>query len=190
MSSLAQKAFPANLLEDSISVIIFLSSKPLVKDNRILLQWKSSGLEKSGFYIIERSIDEKVYEVIGVIKAGEVGDAYEFLDEKPSRSKNYYRIKMPLTDKKTVYSHTITAGIAGSIFCKFYPNPVDKLLILRSDYTVELKITDETGKVRILKQLQPGLQSVDVSSLEKNIYIITISQQESNQVISKKLIKN
>ena len=147
-------------------------------------------MEKRGFYIIERSNDEKQFEVIGVIKAGAMATSFEFLDENPFTSKNYYRIKMPVSDDKTIYSQIITAGIAGRIFCKFYPNPVDNLLILRSDYTIELKITDETGKIRIFKELRPGLHTVDVSFLEKSIYVITIFQQESNRVISKKLIKN
>ena len=35
-----------------------------------------------------------------------------------------------------------------------------------------------------------GLQSVDVSSLEKGLYVITVLQPKSNQLILKKLIKN
>ena len=166
---------------------IHLTSKSNVKDNKILLQWNATA--NDGFYIVERSFDQKDFEVIGVLKALALHKNFEFTDEKPSIKKNYYRITLQ-SDEKRTYSDTVTAGITDSIFCKFYPNPVDKLLILRSDYAVALKIADLTGKIRILQQMKPGLQTLDVSCLEKSIYIITIFHEESNQFITRKLIKN
>jgi hypothetical protein len=175
-------------IEDSIAQVIHLTSKSIIKDNKILLEWSTAG--KNGFYIIERSFDSKDFEVIGALKAHNYGNNYEFMDEQPFMKRNYYRIKMEVSDEKSSYSNTITAGVADSIFCKFYPNPVDKLLILRSDYSVELRITDIAGKMRIIQQLKPGLQILDVSCLEKSIYVITIFHERSNRFIISKLIKN
>ena len=97
---------------------------------------------------------------------------------------------MQVPDESDWYSDTVAASTTDSNFCKFYPNPVDKLLVLRSAYATDLKISDITGRLRIFQQVKPGLQIVDVSGLEKNIYIISIFHAESNQFITQKLIKN
>jgi hypothetical protein len=173
--------------KQSFPVTIHLSSKTLSRD-KVLLQWTTSG--KNGFYIIERSIDLKEFEMIGVMKVTALDHKFEFVDEKPFLKRNYYRVKMEVPDEADHYSDTVAASTTDSIFCKFYPNPVDKLLILRSEYPVDLKIYDITGRPRIIQQMKPGVQVLDLSGLEKNIYIISIFHEESNQFITRKLIKN
>lgn len=189
ISSPAQEAMISTLIpEDSISRVMVITVKASMISGKILLQWSATG--KSGFYIIERSINSKDFEVIGAIKAKGWEMNFEFTDESLAMTRNYYRIKMQPSEGKSLYSNTIVAGIADSVFCKFYPNPVDKLLMIRSKYPVELQITDIIGKPRIIQHLKPGMQIIDVSCLEKNVYIITIFQEESNQFIIKKLVKN
>lgn len=189
ISSPAQEAMISTLIpEDSISRVMVITVKASMISGKILLQWSATG--KSGFYIIERSINSKDFEVIGAIKAKGWEMNFEFTDESLAMTRNYYRIKMQPSEGKSLYSNTIVAGIADSVFCKFYPNPVDKLLMIRSKYPVALQITDIIGKPRIIQHLKPGMQIIDVSCLEKNVYIITIFQEESNQFIIKKLVKN
>lgn len=186
----AQEEMPPTPLEEDSALRIDLSSKPLVKDNKIVLQWTLRGFEKNVFCIIERSSDEKNYEVIGAIKSSPSQASFEFTDEKPTKDKNYYRIKMNGAEGKTSFSQTISADRNSNFSCKFYPNPVDKFLIVRTDYTGELQITDALNKSRISQQIQPGLQVVDVSTLDKGLYIITILRNNTNVVITEKLIKN
>lgn len=188
VSGNAQEETPS-ISRDS-ALRIDLSSKPLVKDNKIVLQWTLRGFEKNGFCIVERSSDEKNYEVIGAIKAHTAQATFEFADERPGKEKNFYRIRVNGAEGKTSFSQTISADRHNILSCKFYPNPVDKLLIVRIDYTGELQITDALNKARISQQLQPGLQVVDVSSLDKGLYILTISRNNTNVVITEKLIKN
>ncbi|MCG7860345.1 T9SS type A sorting domain-containing protein, partial [Flavihumibacter sediminis] len=69
-------------------------------------------------------------------------------------------------------------------------NPVDNVLIVRSEQPLDLILSDGNGKVRINLKLQAGLQTVDVSSLDKGLYIITLTQAESGRKITEKLIKN
>ena len=89
-----------------------------------------------------------------------------------------------------IFSKIISKGIATARFSSFYPNPVEKLLIVRTESPVELKIVDQLNKVRISKQLEMGLQLVDVGSLEKGLYFITLYHKESNRMISDKLVKH
>jgi hypothetical protein len=73
---------------------------------------------------------------------------------------------------------------------KFYPNPVDNILIIRSEDALDVQILDATGKPKIsLNQIQ-GLQTINVSTLEKGIYLLRVTNKKTTLVTQEKLIKN
>lgn len=78
----------------------------------------------------------------------------------------------------------------GDVTLKFYPNPVDQILIVRSDLPVDVQITDGNGRPRITEARVQGLHTMNVSSLEKGIYIIRFSDKLTNVIFQEKLIKN
>ena len=158
--------------------------------NKVVLQWNLEKVTGGGFSTIERSRNGVDYEAIGVLKTGNNIFRQEFEDEMPSNGVNYYRIKFSPTIGQPKISQVVNAAVAGDLSCKFYPNPVDKLLIVRSESPVDIQLTDAFGKTRINQKSSGGLQLVDVSLLEKGLYIITITQRESNKTLSEKLMKN
>jgi hypothetical protein len=186
----AQEKNPAKLPPDSISPKINLWFKPVLKDNKNVLQWTLTGRKKNMFYVIERSGDGKTFDVIGAIKESGREDSFEFVDEKPVNQKNYYRIKISGGENEELYSEVITINNNNGFECRFYPNPVDKLLIVRSALPGELHISDAVSRVRIRQALRPGLQTVDVSTLEKGIYFITFYEYATNKILTEKLMKN
>ena len=170
---------------------IFLTTKADGKDlKKIILQWSCASLASDQFFTIERSKDGKAFDVIGAIKGRTGQGVFEFTDEMPSPQNNFYRIRSTLPENKEIYSKIISRGVANARFCSFYPNPVEKYLIIRTESPVEVKVVDQLNKVRISKQLEVGLQLVDVGTLEKGMYFITLYQKESNRLISDKLIKH
>lgn len=175
---------------DSVFQLIRLFVIPVIKENRVLLRWTSIRFEKAGFFIIERSSNGKDFEVIGVTRVRSEQNSFEFTDEQPTKIKNHYRVKMTLPDGVIVRSPVVTEGIGRGTLCKFYPNPVDDLLIVRTDYRVELQIMDPQNQIKIIQQLQPGVQLVDVSMLDKGMYIIRILQKGNSSFSTEKLIKN
>jgi hypothetical protein len=179
--------FNPTRLHDTIPQGIYNLSV-IIKDNcKGLLRWKSGTIPGESFFTVEKSTNGIDFGVIGITKNTNTG-WFEFLDDAPSKGKIYYRIK--LTDGQTlVYSEIVFATLSPDISCKFYPNPVDKVLIVRSEQGVELQITDRFGKPLISERLQAGLKVVDVSSLEPGIYVITLFQKESNRLITEKLVK-
>jgi hypothetical protein len=179
--------FQPSFLSDSAPVPIQQLSIT-VKDNaKGLLRWQSGNLPDESFFAIERSNNGTDFSVVGIIKNSVTG-SYEFLDDAPSKGKIYYRIKLT-AGGIIAYSEIIAATLSADLSCKFYPNPVDKALIIRSESAVELQITDRFGKMLIYDRLQSGLKVVDVSSLEPGIYVITLFQKETNRLVTDKLVK-
>jgi hypothetical protein len=84
----------------------------------------------------------------------------------------------------------VIAFISGSQVFRFYPNPVDNLLIIRTENPVEVSIVDAGGKSRLNQSVSAGLQTLNVASLEKGVYLIRIFNRQTNQLQQEKLIKN
>jgi len=175
---------------DSSTTSIGQITATIKNRNKVVLQWNIEKPSGAGFSTIERSRNGVDFESIGVLKTGSNIYRQEFEDEMPSNGVNYYRIKFSSGQGQSRISPVVNASVAGDLSCKFYPNPVDKLLIVRSESPVDIQLTDAFGKTRINQRSSGGLQLVDVSLLEKGLYIITITQKESNKTMSEKLIKN
>jgi hypothetical protein len=159
-----------------------------VKDNnKVVLKWQANALPGESFFVVERSINGTDFTAIGVLKDALQG-AFEFMDDSPIRGKLYYRIKFT-SGQSFTYSSIIAIVLSGDISCRFYPNPVDKALIIRSEWAVDLQIADKFGKPLISSRLPAGLKIVDVSSLEPGVYVITLFQKDSNRLVTEKLVK-
>jgi hypothetical protein len=156
---------------------------------KVMVQWSVAFAGQPGYITIERSsLSGGPYEVLAVQRQ-ESGKG-KFTDEQPLRGTNYYRVKWSPDNGWQQVSRTAAMKFAGDMTCRFYPNPVDNILIVRSEQALDLLLTDASGQVRTNVKLKSGLQTVDVSGLEKGMYIITLTQLESGLVLTEKLLKN
>jgi len=153
------------------------------KDNKALLRWQSDSLPAAeSFYAIERSSNGTDFTAVGITK-NISGGWFEFLDDAPTRGKLFYRVKLS-TALASYYSNIIAATPSADASCKFYPNPVDKVLIIKSELSVDVQIADGSGKPLITERLPGGLKVIDVSTLEPGIYVITLFQKETNKLVT------
>jgi hypothetical protein len=190
----AQRSFPAQLLTN-ITGSSDLFYKPIARvllsineNNKPLLRWQSTA-GKEYFYTIERSGNGTDYDVIGVLKGATSTDSYlEFTDDAPLRGKIYYRVKIA-TEKTLFISEAVSVVVSDDISCKFYPNPVDKMLIVRSELPVDIQVNDSFGKPLIITRLEAGLRVMDVSALPPGVYIITLQQKDNSKQITERLVK-
>ncbi len=158
------------------------------KDRKILLRWKSDSLALSeSFYAVEKSSNGIDFSMVGITK-GNTSGWTEFSDESPAAGKIFYRVKLS-TGQHSFYSEMIATNPPASISCRFYPNPVDKVLIIRSESAVEFQINDRFGKLLMADKFAAGLKVVDVSALEPGIYVITLFQKETGRQLTEKLVK-
>ena len=158
--------------------------------NKVVLQWGTDSAAEGDYFVIERGPDASHYETIGVVSAVAGTDRYELTDGAAPNGSDFYRIKYEARTGATVYSKTMQLSLSGVVDFKFYPNPVDKLFIVRTEHTIDLQIIDAAGAVRLGKRLQAGIQVINVSSLEKGVYILRVTDKESNRAISQQLLKN
>ena len=174
---------------DSISIVSDFTS--IVKDNnRVLLSWRVNDAVASEFFSVERSLNGKDFEIIAVIRLSKSNPKYEYTDESPANGKSVYRIRCGSKQGAQLYSSPVTVQIVGPAAFKFYPNPVDNILIIRSEDPLEVQKLDASGNSKIALSKVQGLQTINVTTLEKGIYLLRVTNKLTNLVSQEKLIKN
>jgi len=145
---------------------------------------------RTDYFTIEKNVDGKSFETIGVIKSTDGTIRYEFTDEIPTRGNSLYRIRFTSKDGSSIQSDSLAVNLPGSAFFSYYPNPVDNVMIIRSAFTADIVITDGLGKTRISRSLGTGPTVIDVSALEKGVYLLRITDKLTNQQQVEKILKN
>jgi hypothetical protein len=158
--------------------------------NKVWLQWDVDSAEDGDYLVIERGTDGSHYETIGALRNSGSQAHYELTDMAPPNGIDFYRVKYMGRGGRVLYSKTLQLSLSGDIDFKFYPNPVDKLFIIRTEHLIDIQVVDANGATRLSKRLQPGIQVVNISSLERGVYILRVADKESNRIVSNQLLKN
>jgi hypothetical protein len=158
--------------------------------NTLRIQWETDYISEGEYFIVERSADEVHYETVSVLKITDTLSHYELNNAAPQGGNYFYRIKWIDKSGNYVYSQVVPVRISSDIDFKFYPNPADKLLIVRSAHPIEVEVLDAFGAIRLTKELTSGIQVLNVSALEKGNYVLRVADKESNRIISSQLVKN
>jgi hypothetical protein len=175
-------------IEDPARTVTELSA--LISEHaKILLTWKANA-QLPDFFAIERSDNGKSYEVVTVLNNLTMLPVFQWTDDSPKKGRSFYRLRYSFKEGPALYSKTVSAQIAGIIDFKFYPNPVDHILIVRSESPLEVNIIDGNAKIRLSVNRVQGLQTINVSSLEKGIYLIRFINKLTNVISQEKLVKN
>lgn len=180
---------PAFTSSDSGQVVQNLSS--FIRDNqKVYLTWKLNDTIAPEFVSVERSSNGRPFEVVGILKVAAEKKLFEWTDDAPGRGRNFYRISYRLTEGPNYHSAASPVFISENPEYRFYPNPVDNVLIIRSDLPLDVLIADPSGKIRIGPVRVQGLQTVNVSSLERGLYLLRITNKVTNVLTQEKLMKN
>ena len=170
---------------------VFSSFVATIRDiNKVLLQWDVDSAEDGDYFIVERATDGEHFETIGALRKTGNNNHYEITDIAPPNGTDHYRIRHTGQTGIASYSKAIQLSLSGDVDFKFYPNPVDKLLIIRTEHSIEIQVIDAVGTVRLSKRLQPGIQVINASALERGLYVLRVADKESNRIVSNQLLKN
>ena len=185
----------SGLLHPVISGFV-LETKKLVFDfnysikptNKVHLYWNIKDTQGVDYFSVERSANGRDFEMIETLKLTNA-TSFELVDESPSAGRNFYRIRTSLKGRP-VFSETLNVYIGTETPFKFYPNPADNILIVRSDIPLDVQIADVSGEIRISQTKVQGLQTINVANLEKGIYTIRFTNKITNIVSTERLFKN
>jgi hypothetical protein len=176
------------VIEDPNRVINEFSSR-ITDNSKIILSWMVTGRVPQ-YFAIERSDNGKSFEVVSVLSNLNAQNIFQWTDDVPRKGKSFYRIRYAYGQGDSLYSKTIPVSINGYVAFKFYPNPVDHILIIRSDAPLDVMITDANGRLRISASRVQGLHTINVSDLEKGVYLIRFINRLTNIMSQEKLMKN
>jgi len=174
---------------DSTSYITNLSVS-IFENARVILNWKQPEDTSLTFAVIERSTGGRNFEVVAALKQSEIKPENEWIDEAPPKGRSLYRVRFSGKEGQPAYSKAVETLIAGDISFRFYPNPVDNILIIRSEAVLDIQVVDAVGKQRIAINNLQGLQTLNVSGLEKGIYFLRINNHTTGLLTQEKLLKN
>jgi hypothetical protein len=171
--------------------LISFSGKLLEKE--IALQWYTAIEENADQFEIQRSVDAKNFQTLGVVKSkGSGANTYEWFDHSPIPGENFYRLKMLDHDESYSFSRMIMirAGSVSPESLFVFPNPATNSISLGStgiSGTAEIDIHNSLGiKVKRVLGYKPDTK-LDVHSLPAGVYTIMVISQ--NKRLVSKFIK-
>jgi hypothetical protein len=131
-------------------------------------------------FVMEKSVDGKKFEPIATIPSAQ--ERYHILyDTAPSDGENFYRLKINLSNGKTVYSPIQKANYEKLLDFQVFPNPAsEEVFIDLKKYegkTVEIFMTDITGKIvldKIIQNVTVAPLQLDLNALENGSYTLIV----------------
>ena len=171
---------------------LFTSFTVNTGNNAAFIKWGVGNVKAGDYYIVEKSVDGIHFETMSAIGTNtSVQDTnFSITDNAVGNGMVYYRIRIAGGQGKLIYSKTISTSLNLVSDFRFYPNPVDKLLIIRSNHPVLIQVMDGYGIIWFSKDVEAGMQIINVSTLQKGNYILKATNRETNSVLSEQLIKN
>jgi poly(3-hydroxybutyrate) depolymerase len=165
-----------------------------------LLTWTTETEFRNKQFEIERSIDGRNFETIGIKKGYDASierKVYSFTDENASSATTFYRLKQVSVNGKYEYSSIIAVtrtSVIPELVC--YPNPASTTvnIQLRAGEAGRIitKLYDISGKViestEHNKNTESSVLLIDISTLFKGLYILEV-QVNDQAPITTKIVK-
>jgi hypothetical protein len=171
---------------------VFSSFTVEAGNNAAILKWSVRDIKAGDYYIVEKSLDGLHFETMSAISSNSyVQDPnFSITDNAVGNGIVYYRIRLAGEQGRLIYSKTVSASLNLLSDFRFYPNPVDKLLIIRTNHPVLVQVMDAYGIVWFSQDVEAGMQIINVSTLQKGSYILKATNRETSSILSGQLIKN
>ncbi len=162
------------------------------RNGMAVLQWAASIVRPDYYFIVEKSADGIHFETLSAIGSASAAPdtSFSVTDNSPGTGMIYYRIRVSGGSGNVIYSKTVSTNVISRLDFRFYPNPVDKLLIVRSSHPLLIQVMDAYGIVWFNQDVNAGMQIINVSTLQKGNYILKATDKENGTSISEQLIKN
>ena len=162
--------------------LTWLSFTAQKQDSSILLNWSTASELNTLDFIVQHSTDGIVWNNIGTVPAAVNSNStlnYNFIDVAPVSGANYYRLIQRDIDGHSSYSKVLV--VVYSIPLKpiiVYPNPVNEgLLYIKLQQATIVNFYNSLGIQVMSKNLNSGIQQIDVSRLAHGMYVLKAGNQ-------------
>ena len=166
-----------------------------VMNDKVTLQWTTSGEVNSSLFIIERSTDGVNFAAIATVPAaGNSGTALHYSkdDAAPATGKSYYRLKMVDKDGYTAYAPVLSVSMTATATVRLLHNPVQHTLEIANaamaNGNAQWQIVNAGGQVIKKGKLQGGTMQVNVDQLPNGTYWLQL-YSNSNRLQTLPFIK-
>jgi hypothetical protein len=161
-----------------------LNINAYLQSKHSIIEWTGNYNANNSSYEIERSVNGKDFNVIGIVpqRPGYNAGFYSFTDEQPAPGFNYYRLKQISNTNRLLYSKAVMLQFdqpaASSLFT--YPNPAREqfktIVQAAAEKDTRLILFDITGKPVLIKQthLVKGFNEIvwDIHQLPAGSYYV------------------
>lgn len=156
----------------------------------ILLEWQTASESNNSGFEVLRSGDGHYWEELGFVE-GQVNSNtiqyYRFVDRSGLRHSNYYKLRQIDLDGTSTYSKTLICNHSDNKFLKIYPNPSSTKITVQFDNgkaSRHLKVYNMVSRNLVLEEkIFMSGETLDVSSMEKGIYMIHIGNLRQRFVV-------
>lgn len=166
--------------------IELLSFGAKAMDQQVLLSWQTLTEINNDYMAIERSVDGKDFEEVGLVKgAGTtfIPQSYELWDQQPYQGLNYYRLRQVDFDGTTTFSDIVSVVFKGkgrglSVFPSLAQDFINIRLEQPTTSNGEIRIYDLNGKLRHRQVLENGSLSlgINIAHLNPGQFIVQIER--------------
>ena len=193
---LEQKVLAKNILLNTLPVS-FIDFVGIKQDGTVNLTWTISSGQNFDHFIIERSSNAKDFYEIGNLSMMQSPgiEKYDFTDEHPFESINYFRIAVVETGTQKIFSKVIPVlfNERGFYVGKIFPVPAKNEINIKVFTAKKTELTftiiNEEGKIvkkETREALSDMLYNTKIVNFAKGKYILFIqndSQKESKQFV-------
>lgn len=179
---------PANLL-DCVLPLELLSFNATPKPRQVDLKWLTTNESNTSYFNVERSLDGRRFEVLGMVPAtgnGAGTTQYEFVDLAPVKGTNYYRLDQADITGERSYSNVVTAVYKWEhVRMDVYPNPTNGNVWMSVEMSHEgntqWRVTDASG--RLVRTGRSGVVvgmnqvEIDLDGLDQGSYVLELMDE-------------
>ncbi|MCB9300212.1 MAG: T9SS type A sorting domain-containing protein [Lewinellaceae bacterium] len=163
--------------------------------DQVRLKWGTATELNNDYFQVERSTDGRTFQELGRVQgAGTTLEPqeYSFIDEKPLRGINYYRLRQVDFDGAVEYHKVISVeykGKSSAIGVSAFPNPANEMLhtswLGSSEQPTTLRVLDMTGRQVAQYQAPAGTANFEVplDRLQAGLYLLEVRQGSAVEVV-------
>jgi hypothetical protein len=164
--------------------------------NNAQISWQVIEENNKGFYIQHKTNGSNWIDIIFIPSRNSPEEikSYAYLHQNIAGGKHYYRIRQVDIDGKESFSETRIISVSDkNAILTVWPNPATDNISLQNNgegpgLFVKAQLLDLSGRIVAEKKLQPGVNTLSLSSLHRGMYLLKLYNAEQT-IYSQQIIK-